>query len=185
MISEFDFDIVYVKGKENRIGDVLSRRMHVVFAASVISGKSDLKDRVLEALDVDEFYLQTKEKIQQVNVHEMYKDYVLQDGGMLKLKGRVYIPNSSELRKSVLQEMHNAPYAGHPSYQKTVIAVRKEYLWPGIKRYVAEYIAKCMECQRVKVEHRHPAGLLQPLAIPEWKWEVVTIDFITKLPRLS
>ena len=42
-----------------------------------------------------------------------------------------------------------------------------------------------MECQRVKVEHRHPAGLLQPLAIPEWKWEVVTIDFITTLPQTN
>ena len=54
-----------------------------------------------------------------------------------------------------------------------------------MKKYVAYYIAKCMECQRVKVEHRHPAGLLQPLPIPEWKWEVVTIDFITKFPRSS
>ena len=52
-----------------------------------------------------------------------------------------------------------------------------------MKRDVAEYIAKSMECQRVKVEHKHPAGLLQPLPIPEWKWEVVTIDFVTKLPR--
>ena len=54
-----------------------------------------------------------------------------------------------------------------------------------MKKEVVEYIAKCMECQRVKVEHKHPAGLLQPLPIPEWKWEVVTIDFITKLPRSS
>ena len=81
--------------------------------------------------------------------------------------------------------MHNVPYAGHPGYQKTMTVIRKEYLWPGMKRDVAEYIAKCMEYQRVKVEHRHPARLLQPLPIPEWKWEVVTINFITKLPRSS
>ena len=73
------------------------------------------------------------------------------------MKGRVYIPNSSKLRKSVLQEMHNVPYARHPGYQKTVTTIRKEYFWPGMKKYVVEYIAKCMECQRVKVEHRHPA----------------------------
>ena len=82
-----------------------------------------------------------------------------------------------------MYEMHNVPYSRHPSYQKTVTAVRKEYFWQGMKKDVASYIARCMECQRVKVEHRNSAGLLQPLLIPEWKWEVVTIDFINKLPR--
>jgi hypothetical protein len=52
-----------------------------------------------------------------------------------------------------------------------------------MKKDVFYYIARCMECQRVKVEHRHPAGLLQPLPIPENKWELVTINFITKFPR--
>ena len=42
-----------------------------------------------------------------------------------------------------------------------------------------------MECQKVKAKHRHPAGLLQPLPIPEWKWDMVTMDFITGLPRTS
>ena len=81
--------------------------------------------------------------------------------------------------------MHNVPYAGHPGYQKTLTTVRKEYFWPGMKKDVVEYIAKCMECKRVKVKHKHPAGFLQPLPIPEWKWEVVTIDFITKFPQSS
>ena len=54
-----------------------------------------------------------------------------------------------------------------------------------MKKDVADYIDRCMECQKVKVEHRHPVGLLQPLAIPEKKWEVITIDFITKLPRTT
>ena len=52
-----------------------------------------------------------------------------------------------------------------------------------MKNDVAKYIARCMECQNVKVEHRHPAGLLQTLPIPKWKWDVVTMDFITKLPK--
>jgi len=50
-----------------------------------------------------------------------------------------------------------------------------------MKKDVVDYIARCMECKRVKAEHRHPTGLLHPLPIPERKWEVVTIDFITKL----
>ncbi len=109
----------------------------------------------------------------------------MEEDKILRHKGQVYVPNSGELRKTVLQEMNNVPYARHPGYQKTLAAVRKEYFWPGMKKDIANYIARCMECQRVKVEHRHPAGLLQPLPIPEWKWEVVTIDFITALPRTN
>ena len=54
-----------------------------------------------------------------------------------------------------------------------------------MKKEVVDFISKCLECQKVKVEHRHPTGLLQPLPIPEWKWEVATMDFITKLLRTN
>jgi hypothetical protein len=54
-----------------------------------------------------------------------------------------------------------------------------------MKKDVVDYIARCMECQKVEAEHRHPVGLLHPLPIPEKKWEVITIDFITKLPRTA
>jgi hypothetical protein len=60
-------------------------------------------------------------------------------------------------------------YAGHPRYQKTVAAVKSHYFWLGLKKEFVEYIARCMECQKAKAEHRHPVGLLQPLPIPEWK----------------
>jgi hypothetical protein len=81
--------------------------------------------------------------------------------------------------------MHNVPYVGHPGYHKIVEVVKSHHFWPGMKKEIAEYITKCMECQKVKAEHRHPIGLLQPLPIPEWKWEVVTMDFITGLTRTS
>jgi hypothetical protein len=79
--------------------------------------------------------------------------------------------------------MHNVPYAGHPGYQKNMAAIKSHYFWLGMKKDIVEYITRSMECQKVKDEHRNPAGLLQPLPIPEWKWEVVTMDFITGLPR--
>ena len=52
-----------------------------------------------------------------------------------------------------------------------------------MKAEVAEYISRCLDCQQVKTEHQHPAGLLQPLPIPSQKWEVISLDFITGLPR--
>jgi hypothetical protein len=100
-------------------------------------------------------------------------------------KNIIYVPSSKELRNLVLKEMHDSPYVGHPDYQKMITAVRSQLFWLGMKNYFSNYIARCMECQKVKDEHRHLAGLLQPLPIPEKKWEVITIDFITKLPRTA
>jgi hypothetical protein len=63
-----------------------------------------------------------------------------------------------------------------------ITATRKQFYWLGLKKDIAEYLAKCIECQHVKAEHRHPTGLLQALPIPEWKWETIFMDFITGLP---
>jgi len=52
-----------------------------------------------------------------------------------------------------------------------------------MKREIAQYVAKCLVCQKIKIEHQKTAGLLQPLPIPEWKWEHITIDFVTALPH--
>ena len=97
-------------------------------------------------------------------------------------KNKIYVPSSGELRNLILKEKHDVPYARHPSYQKTITTVISQLFWPGMKKDVLDYITWCMECQKVKDEHRHPMGLLQPLPIPEKKWEVITIDFITKFP---
>ena len=66
----------------------------------------------------------------------------------------------------ILNEVHKSPYFGHPSYQKMITMLRKDYFWPNMKNEVAEYIARCIECQQVKVEDQHSAGILQPLPIP-------------------
>jgi hypothetical protein len=78
--------------------------------------------------------------------------------------------------------MHNVPYTRHPGYQKTIATAKSQYYWSLMKKEVVEFIAKFLACQKVKVEHRYLDSFLQPLSITEWKWEVVTMDFITKLP---
>jgi len=57
------------------------------------------------------------------------------------------------------------------------------YRWKAMKKEVVEYITRCVECKQVKVECRHPTRLLQPISIPEWKWEVISMNFITWLPK--
>ena len=123
--------------------------------------------------------MQVKDKLQQQCLEKRYEGYNLEEDGLLTYKGRIYIPNVADMRRVVMEEIHQALYFGHPRYQKTIITARKQYFWPGMKRDLAEYISRCMKCQQVKVEHQHPTGLLQPLSVPEWKWEVISMDFIT------
>jgi hypothetical protein len=137
----------------------------------------------LEAANTDLQYRDLVAKLQQGKMPQKVENYKLETDGTLLYKNKIYVPNVQDLKLMILNEMHNVPYAGHPGYQKTVAAVKSHYFWPGMKKEIVEYIARCMECQKVKAEHRHPTGLLQPLPIPEWKWEVVTMDFITGLPR--
>jgi hypothetical protein len=124
-------------------------------------------------------------KLQQRERPQTKESYTLGTDGLLLYKNRVYVPNVRELKLAILKEMHNVAYDGHPGYQKTVATVKSHYFWPGLKKEIVEYIAICMECQKVKDEHRHPVGLLQALPIPKWKWDVVTMDFITGFPRTS
>ena len=84
----------------------------------------------------------------------------MEEDGLLTYKGRIYIPDVADLRRIVMDEIHQAPYFGHPGYQKTIATARKQYFWPGMKKDMAKYISRCMKCQQVNIEHQHPAGLL-------------------------
>jgi hypothetical protein len=88
------------------------------------------------------------------------ENYKLEADGILLYKNIIYIPNVQDLKPVILHVMHNVPYVGHPGYQEIVAVVKRHYLWPGMKKEIVEYIARCMECQKVKDEQRHPTGLL-------------------------
>jgi hypothetical protein len=176
-LCEYDFDIKHIKGKENKVVGALSRKVHEFHATTISMYTMDIRDRILEAASVDLQYRDLVAKLQQSERPQKKESYTLEADGLLMYKDRVYIPNVQELKLAILKEMHNVTYVGHPRYQKTVAAVKSHYFWPGLKREITEYIARCMECQKVKAGHRHLVGLLQPLPIPEWKWEVVTMDY--------
>jgi len=72
----------------------------------------------------------------------------------------IYVLNCSELKKIILREFHVNPYLGHPGYENTLTVVKKFYYWPNLKKEVAEFVARCLDCQQVKVECKHPGGLL-------------------------
>jgi hypothetical protein len=167
------------------VADALSRKVHELHAAAISMYRTEMKDIILEAANIDLQYKGLVAKLQQCEEPQPKESYTLGADGLLLYKNRVYVPNVRKLKLAILKEMHNVAYVGHPGYQKNMAAVKGHYFWSGLKKEIVEYIAICMECQKVKAEHKHPAGLLQPLPIPEWKWDVVTMDFITRLPRTS
>ena len=82
-----------------------------------------------------------------------------------------------------MKEAHDTPLSIHPGSTKMYLDIRQKYWWSKMKQDIARYIEECDVCRRVKAEHQKPAGLLQPLPIPEWKWDKIQMDFVTGLPK--
>jgi hypothetical protein len=126
------------------------------------------------------------EKIQEIkrNIKEEKSPSSLEDEeGVLLYKGRICVPSIKELKDKILCEAHKSAYSIHPVGNKMYHDLKATYWWYGMKRDVVEYVALCDTCQRVKAKHHRPAGLLQPLQVPEWKWKEITMDFIVGLSR--
>ncbi|GKC92580.1 putative reverse transcriptase domain-containing protein, partial [Tanacetum coccineum] len=97
-------------------------------------------------------------------------------GGMLIENLR----ESNNLRKEKLE-----PHADGRCSDKMYQDMKKLYWWPNMKADITTYVSKCLTCLKVKAEHKKPSGLLVQPEIPQWKWDNITMDFITKLPRTS
>jgi hypothetical protein len=110
-------------------------------------------------------------------------DFSEDSQGTLWLGKRICVPNLKPIKESILREAHDLAYSIHPGSTKMYKDLKTHYWSYGMKRDIAEYVSLCDTCQRVKAEHQRPAGLLQPLKIPEWKSEEIGMDFIVGLPR--
>ncbi|GKB55727.1 putative reverse transcriptase domain-containing protein, partial [Tanacetum coccineum] len=103
----------------------------------------------------------------------------------LCLNGRSWLPCYGDLRSVVMHESHKSKYSIHPDSEKMYQDMKKLYWWPNMKANIAAYVSECLTCAKVKAEHQRPPGLLVQLAIPEWNWDNIIMDFITNLPKSS
>jgi hypothetical protein len=110
-------------------------------------------------------------------------DFSEDSQGTLWLGKRICVPDLKPIKESILREADDSAYFMHHGSTKMYKDLKTRYWWNGMKRDVAEYVALCDTFQRVKAEHHRPAGLLQPLKIPEWKCEEIRMDFIVGLPH--
>ncbi|WVZ51237.1 hypothetical protein U9M48_002398, partial [Paspalum notatum var. saurae] len=111
------------------------------------------------------------------------KCFQLDDQGVLWFGKHLVVPKNFELRKLILDESHNSQFAIHPGSNKIYHDLKQRFWWTRMKREIAHYVSECDVCQRVKAEHFKLVGTLQPLPIPSWKWEDISMDFITGLPK--
>lgn len=109
---------------------------------------------------------------------------VQKDGLWLK-DGLIAVPDAGDLRELIIKDMHEPPLSGHVGPEKTLQAVSRIFWWPRIRRDCIQFVQRCHACQCNKSSSVRPGGLLQPLPIPERRWECVTMDLITSLPKTA
>ena len=113
----------------------------------------------------------------------MEKQLETKSDGISYFLERIWVPLFGNLRELVMDEAHKSRYSIHPDSEKMYHDLRTLYWWPNMKANIATYVSKCLTCSKVKVEYQKASGLHQQPEIPMWKWEQISMDFITKLPK--
>ncbi|GJZ37203.1 putative reverse transcriptase domain-containing protein [Tanacetum coccineum] len=177
LLSDYNYDIRYHPEKANVVADALSRKERI---EPLRKPKNLVKDRRMKP-----------ENLENEDVGGMIRKDIPKEkleprvDGTLCLNGRSWLPCYGDLRSVIMHESHKSKYSIHPGSEKMYQDMKKLYWWPNMKADIATYVSKCLTCAKVKAEHQRPSGLLVQPAIPEWKWDNITMDFITKLPKSS
>ncbi|GJV94873.1 putative reverse transcriptase domain-containing protein [Tanacetum coccineum] len=196
LLSDYDCEIRYHPRKANVVVDALSRKERskpLRVRALVMTIGLDLPKQIINA----QTEARKPENIKNEDVGgmlvenskdpEKFRTEKLEPraDGTLCFNGRSWLPCYGDLRTVIMHESHKSKYSIHPGSDKMYQDMKKLYWWPNMKANIATYVSKCLTCAKVKAEHQRPSGLLVQPDIPQWKWDNITMDFVTKLPKSS
>ncbi|GJS41110.1 putative reverse transcriptase domain-containing protein [Tanacetum coccineum] len=196
LLSDYDCEIRYHPRKANVVADALSRKERdqpLRVRALVMTIGLDLPKQILNAQtearkpenikneDVGGMLLENAKDPEKVRKEKLEP----RADGTLCFNGRSWLPCYGDLRTVIMHESHKSKYSIHPGSDKMYQDMKKLYWWPNMKADIATYVSKCLTYAKVKAEHQRPSGLLVQPKIPEWKWDNITMDFVTKLPKSS
>ncbi|KAI3743100.1 hypothetical protein L1987_60803 [Smallanthus sonchifolius] len=180
LLNDYDCAIRYHPGKANVVADALSRKETKpkqvrALQLTIHPGLPDkIRSAQLEALKEENLPLES--------TRGMEAQLEVKSDGIRNFSERIWIPVFGNLRELVMDESRKSCYSIHPGSDKMYQDLKVLYWWPKMKADIATYVSKCLTCVKVKVEYQKPSGLLQQPEIPMWKWEQISMDFITKLP---
>ncbi|GJZ48783.1 putative reverse transcriptase domain-containing protein [Tanacetum coccineum] len=194
LLSDYDCEIRYHPGKANVVADALSRKERdqpLRVRALVMTIGLDLPKQILNAQtearkpknikneDVGGMLLENAKDPEKVRKEKLEPHA----DGTLCFNGRSWLPCYGDLRTVIMHESHKSKYSIHPGSNKMYQDMKKLYWWPNMKANIATYVSKCLTCAKVKAEHQRPSGLLVQPEIPQCKWDNITMDFVTKVPK--
>ncbi|HVX01002.1 MAG TPA: RNase H-like domain-containing protein, partial [Candidatus Babeliaceae bacterium] len=206
LIKDYDLEVHYHPGKANVVADALSRKLqcNCLTVKSMdrtlcqdmeglnleIVEQGVLADITVESTIRNQIIAAQKENKGIHHIKEKVKTgkpscFRIDDADVLWFKNRLVVPKILELRQQILDEAHLTRFSIHPGSNKMYQDLKQRFWWTKMKIEIAQYVAKCDTCQRVKAMHMKSAGQLHPLPVPSWKWDDISMDFIVGLPKTS
>uniref|UniRef100_A0A0W0G0B7 Reverse transcriptase-rnase h-integrase n=1 Tax=Moniliophthora roreri TaxID=221103 RepID=A0A0W0G0B7_MONRR len=180
-LSEFDLGLVHVPGNDNEDIVVLPDRL---FIRGIDLG---MKEDIAEQLGPDDFHKSALEQLLEQGmppIKSVLSDWKI-EGDLLFFQGRVYMPNNTNLRRRIVQSIHETPGVGHPGQWNTIKQVQRDFWWPGMAKFIRSFVDGCIICQQSKINMHPTRTPIQPIqATPNsFPFQVCTMDLITDLPE--
>jgi hypothetical protein len=204
LIKDYELEVHYHSGKANVVADALSRKhrcKHLTVQSQstccdskepslrvVLHGRLNnialiltIKEDIIAAQRTDVGMGHLRQRMESGEAQCFRQDV----DGVLWFKDRLMVLKDFEFHRKIMNEAHCSRHSIHPGTNKMYQDLKKNFWWTIMKQEIAKYVSECDTCRKVKADHLRPVENLQPLSIPEWKWENICINFIVGLPRTS